>query len=257
MPAPRVSGAGTRGLSVFREFAPSPMVAAAVACTWEGRSGWARRLRVLPDGCADLVWDGGRLMLVGACPGPLRYPLVGDAHNVGLRLALGAAAAILGLPMSELTTTGPIALGALWGTQAIRIETELADAVDGAALRVLLERVVADRLKRDTQLDGVVLEAARLLGARSVGVAAVAARVGLSPRELRRRFHEHVGYGPKTLARVLRFQRVVRRIQDLGTGRISLAAIAADAGYADQAHLARECRQLSGSSPGGLVAAAR
>jgi len=65
-------------------------------------------------------------------------------------------------------------------------------------------------------------------------------------RQLRRRFDERVGYGPKTLAANLRFQRLVA---ELRSARLELAAAAAAAGYADQAHLSRESLRLAGLSP--------
>jgi methylphosphotriester-DNA--protein-cysteine methyltransferase len=70
--------------------------------------------------------------------------------------------------------------------------------------------------------------------------------LGVSERQLRRRFHAAVGYGPKTLARILRFRRFVDAID---RGRSDLAALAFDAGYADQAHLTRETRRLAGLPP--------
>jgi AraC-like DNA-binding protein len=78
-------------------------------------------------------------------------------------------------------------------------------------------------------------------------------------RQLRRRCHAVVGYGPKTLQRVLRFRRFVSRIDagPGGPGALDLAALAAHAGYADQAHLTRECRQLAGLTPTALVRARR
>ena len=80
----------------------------------------------------------------------------------------------------------------------------------------------------------------------------VAAEVGLSERQFRRRFHAAAGYGPKTLHRVLRFQRFVRQL-DASAGTPDLAAVAAEAGYADQAHLTRECNALAGMTPTALA----
>ena len=76
-------------------------------------------------------------------------------------------------------------------------------------------------------------------------------------RQLRRRCHAVVGYGPKTLQRVLRFRRFVSRIErgpapPARTGT-DLAALAAQAGYADQAHLTRECQALAGLTPAALA----
>jgi methylphosphotriester-DNA--protein-cysteine methyltransferase len=73
---------------------------------------------------------------------------------------------------------------------------------------------------------------------------------------LRRRCQAVVGYGPKTLQRVLRFRRFVSRIDagpPAGRAAHDLAALAADAGYADQAHLTRECRALAGLTPAALA----
>jgi AraC-like DNA-binding protein len=71
------------------------------------------------------------------------------------------------------------------------------------------------------------------------------AALGVSERQLRRRFADAVGYGPKTLARILRFQRFLTLAGDGG----ELARLALQAGYADQAHLTRETRRLAGRTP--------
>lgn len=72
--------------------------------------------------------------------------------------------------------------------------------------------------------------------------------LSMSERTLRRRFHSAFGYGPKTLDRILRFQRyldITRRDAGSSAARRALAA-----GYADQAHLVRECRRLALRTPG-------
>jgi transcriptional regulator GlxA family with amidase domain len=75
---------------------------------------------------------------------------------------------------------------------------------------------------------------------------------GLSERQLRRRFDAAVGYGPKTLAGVLRLQRFLALTS--AEPSPDLARLALDAGYADQPHLTRECRRLTGLTPVVLVA---
>jgi AraC-like DNA-binding protein len=99
-----------------------------------------------------------------------------------------------------------------------------------------------------------VLAATRRLGFRGSRVAALAVALGISDRQLRRRFHEAVGYGPKTLDRVLRLQRLVARAPAVISGDEDLARVAADLGYADQAHLTRDCRRLTGMTPTALAA---
>src|SRR5262245_52283006 len=97
---PRSAAVDRVAPSWFRESAPSARVASAVVARWHGVGGWDRTLRVLPDGCADLIWAGDRLVVVGARPGPQRFPVEAAAHNVGLRLRPGTAAAVLGIDMA-------------------------------------------------------------------------------------------------------------------------------------------------------------
>ena len=93
--------------------------------------------------------------------------------------------------------------------------------------------------------DLLVAEAARRLDAsQTTGV--VARALFLSERQLRRRFDAAVGYGPQTLHRVLRFRRFLAHLERAPG---PLARLATDAGYADQAHLTREARELSGMTP--------
>ncbi|MDX6340031.1 MAG: hypothetical protein QOH87_169, partial [Trebonia sp.] len=80
----------------------------------------------------------------------------------------------------------------------------------------------------------------------------VAGRVGLSERQFRRRSHAAIGYGPKTLQRILRFQRFVQLL-DAAAEPPDLASLAALTGYADQPHLTRECAALSGRTPAALA----
>jgi AraC-like DNA-binding protein len=84
----------------------------------------------------------------------------------------------------------------------------------------------------------------------------VAERLDVSERQLRRRCQAAVGYGPATLRRVLRFRRFVAWA-DAGAADGDLATVAADLGYADQAHLTRECARLAGLTPTALLAARR
>ncbi|MEV4286372.1 helix-turn-helix transcriptional regulator [Nonomuraea bangladeshensis] len=75
-------------------------------------------------------------------------------------------------------------------------------------------------------------------------VSEVARDLGLSERQLHRRSLTAFGYAPKTLQRIVRFQRALR----LARAGVPLATVAAEAGYADQAHLSHEVKRLSGVS---------
>ena len=94
-----------------------------------------------------------------------------------------------------------------------------------------------------------LIEAGPPSGARLVPW--LARSLAMSERTLRRRFAESFGYGPKTLDRILRYRRFLRLSR---TSQSPIAVIAAEAGYADQAHLVRECKRLSSVTPKDVVA---
>ncbi len=100
--------------------------------------------------------------------------------------------------------------------------------------------------------DPLVAAAAQELGRPGARVGLVARDLGMSERQLHRRCAAAVGYGPVLLRRVLRFRRFVSRI-DAGGALDDLAVLAAEAGYADQAHLTRESRELAGLPPAALA----
>ncbi|MDT0342184.1 helix-turn-helix domain-containing protein [Streptomyces litchfieldiae] len=198
--------------------------------------------RVLPDGCMDLIWSAGTLLVAGPdTRAHLVERAVGHEH-VGLRFAPGTGPAVFGVPADELTDLR-VPLADLWPPDRVRelLERVAAAPDPGAAL----EAVAGERLSRAEPPAGVgggwrpaAVEALR----RGAGVGATARQLGLSERQLRRRCLVAFGYGPKTLTRVLRMQRALELARD----GVPLATAAARAGYADQPHLAREVRALAG-----------
>jgi AraC-like DNA-binding protein len=239
-------------MSRYSEHPPAPDLAELVACTWERAETLEpdAGVRVLPDGCVDLVWSTrGGLVLAGPDTGPVVYPIESGYAAAGLRLRPGVAGSVLGLPASELRDERP-ELSALWGRDAARLEERIALA-DPARRRELLEDALRP-LARDAEPDELVLAGLPLLGRRGSSVAELARTLAISERALRRRFNEAIGYGPKRLDRIIRFRRLLRLTGLRRDG--GLAAVAAELGYADQAHLTRECRELSGLTPAELLA---
>ena len=212
--------------------------------------------RVLPDGCVDLIWRGGELVVAGPdSQAFISPPRPGDAI-VGLRLRSGIAGSVLGLPASELRNARE-PVERLWGPPGAELAARVGEADEPQRRRELLEGAIARRLAEADRPDALVLAAARRLGFPGSRVGPLSPGLGVSERQLRRRFDQTVGYGPKTLDRVLRFQRFVSRDAAIAGGDERLARLAADLGYSDQAHLTRDCVALSGLTPSALVASRR
>jgi AraC-like DNA-binding protein len=232
----------------YHELSPPPDLRDALSCLWVRRMpGDGLPLRVLPDACVDIIWRSGQgAFVAGPDTGPALSSLPPGALLVGARFRPGAGGAALGTPLAELRDQ----------------RVDLADVLPD------LDRRLAPDLSPREALERVRAMAARLAAAgppdRAVGAAAarladprarvesLAGDLGFSERQLRRRFQAGVGYGPKTLQRVLRFQRFLAHADAGGPGA-DLARLAADAGYADQAHLTRECARLSGLPPTELL----
>jgi AraC-like DNA-binding protein len=204
---------------------------------------------IVPDACVDVVWrDDGRLIVAGPATGPASSHVPAGAAAIGVRFRIGAAGPALGLPARELLDLS-VLLEDVWGREAERIaERVAAEATPGKRLRTLAEEVGVRLAATADQLVRAAAIAAARPGAR---VERIGDDLGITDRQLRRRFAATVGYGPKTLQRVLRFQRFLALARRDGR---DLARLALDAGYADQAHLTRECRRLSGLTPAALLA---
>ncbi|MFG3706117.1 DUF6597 domain-containing transcriptional factor [Micromonospora sp. NPDC047670] len=225
--------------SQYREDVVAGPAASLVACVWEQRVSRRHAQLVVPDGCLDLIWLGdGDLVVAGADTGPRLVDLPANAEVAGVRLRPGAAGAVLGWHAAELRDR-QVDVAELWGREVLRLSETLAAVPAEFRGRHLLEAVSS----RGATPDALVQAAARCLARPRARVAAVAAELGASERQLHRRTVAAVGYGPKMLARVGRLRRFVRLHAPDLSGRALLA------GYASQAHMNDEVRRLTGMTP--------
>lgn len=205
---------------------------------------------ILPDGCIDVLWWNGRLVVAGPDERAHASESAAGSFTLGIRFAPGSAPGHLGVPAHALTNER-IELSEIWAPGIVRrIEEELRSSDSSAAPRRFEEFVAGelraphpDRAHQSRELAAFV--------EGGLGVAEIAHMTGYSERQLHRRSLEDFGYGLSTLARVLRLQRALPGLSSTSP----LAAVAATAGYADQAHLSREVRALSGATPTQLRAA--
>ncbi len=186
---------------------------------------------------------GDRLDVVGPDTAARLVALPPWSRIIGIRARPGAARVLLGdLPATELRDLQVDSLD-VWGVSVRDTVDRIGEQPDQAAR--ILEEFACSRLS-EYRPDPVLTPAVAALDAPvPPSIPALADALGLSERQLRRRVTAAVGYGPQTLAGVLRFQRATR----LGVGPGGLAELACTAGYADQAHLTREFRRLSGLTP--------
>jgi AraC-like DNA-binding protein len=237
-------------MSGYRELAPSRDLYSLVACRWVRDvpdDDSSDSTLILPDGCVDLIWRDGELTVAGLDRTARFSPVAPGQRYVGVRLRPGVAGAVLGIPANEVLGE-QIGLDQVLGGRAVELAERLGESEGEEQIFAVLEQVVSSQVE-DVGPDPLVQAAARRLGFPGSRVDWLADSLGISDRQLRRRFHRAVGYGPKTLDRVLRFRRLVSAAPEVAAGEHDLARIAADLGYADQAHMTRDCVELSRLTP--------
>lgn len=207
--------------------------------------------RILPDGCADLVFrfgaaGGPRAFAVGAMTRGIVHREPCGEHWLGIRFRPGGAAALLGGAAGELTDRR---------VEAAAVEPDL-----GRLAQVLGETAGPQRVERSRRFLRHRLAAApvpeppvaALLAGHehwggAITVGRIAADLGVSRQHLARRVRRATGLSPKQLLRILRLRRVVAWMHRAGCAAGAAEALAA--GYFDQAHMLRDFRSLAGCSP--------
>jgi AraC-like DNA-binding protein len=175
----------------------------------------------------------------------------GDALCVQVNLTPLAARRFLGVPMDELANR-VVPLADVLGPEVDRLEEQLFEAREWESRLSLVEAFLAARLDGDPPRPDVARAWQRLEETDGgIRIESLAAELRCSRRHLAAQFREHVGVPPKTVARIMRFNRLVRLLSR--QPKTGWADLAQRCGYYDQAHLSRDVRQLAGLAPGELA----
>ncbi|MEU8225781.1 helix-turn-helix domain-containing protein [Kribbella sp. NPDC048915] len=205
--------------------------------------------RILPDGCMDLLLMDDDLVVAGPDSRAWTGSAPRGTRYAGIRFPPGTAPVFLGVPARELLNQR-VPLADLWSPTKTRrlLDTVRAAPDQAAALDLEVARLLEEPADK---LSAQVLRSVRgglLRG--SAGVSRLARTIGLSERQLHRRCLDAFGYGPKMLDRVLWMNVALDHAR---TG-LPLADVAVRTGYADQAHLTRDVKALTGLPPTILLA---
>ena len=253
----------------YREIPPPASLASSIECFWLLQSnGDAANLppqRILPDGCVEMIINFAEPFAERTASGFVRQPRhfvvgqmeraieivpTGRVHILGIRFHPAGARKILGIPMQELNGK-MVPLDALQRDLAAAVRAAC-DATENRDRLRILETALLARVSAQHEVDPAVWGALRMLLQTDgcVSVEEMTAASGISRRQLERKFHDWVGLTPKTLGRILRFQKVFKALE---SGDANWAEIAADCGYYDQSHLIRDFRQFAGECPSALT----
>jgi AraC-like DNA-binding protein len=249
----------------YREIQPSAQLMPFVANFWilehDGVDGTHQR--VVPDGHCELIlnWDhpfeslhAGRWQrqprhfLAGQIDGPVLLRPSGNARMLGVRFRPHGAAWLLGQSGRELS-------GRFTPAEDLSpaLSSRLKDALEADDPVAAVETVLLSAEKVSGDGDVLVAEAVRRIHLEkgSMDLGALARELGLSIRQLERRFLFNVGLPPKLFCRIERFNNVFHALSKPSRNWVETAVAC---GYYDQAHLIRDCKSLSGQTPAILLA---
>ena len=183
----------------------------------------------------------------GLYAGPVVIESFGGACCIQINFTPLGARRFFGKPMSELTDS-MVGLDDVLGLEGIALREQLGNARDWSTRFAIAETFVATRLTEARAIQAEIAWAYDRITASGgrMRIASLADRLGWSRKHLAGSFSNAIGVGPKTLSRIVRFNRALGLSRQ---GENDWADIAADCGYADQAHLVREFRDLAGQTP--------
>ena len=252
----------------YEEITPAEPLPKYIKCFWvmESPAGQSSAPeRILPDGCTEMVFnladrfiqqdvDGKPhqqplTLLVGQMRRHLLIAPTGTVRLVGVRFWPGGAYPFLGLPQDEIADR-VIALDVVWGAMAREIESKIREARTTLAIVRTIEAALLARLSLFRGHDEAEAGAIALI-LRSGGrlpIEALAEKMGIGFRKLDRRFNTRVGLPPKTLCRIIRFQRALKMIERENV-RPDWVQIALECGYYDQPHFIKEFKAFAGTEP--------
>lgn len=251
----------------IHRFAPSPELAGVVRRYWmpvwtlpEGRRSVQR---VLQYPVCLLVVAHDYALLVGPASGLSTQELTGSGWALGTMLQPAAGAAVSGASVDVLTDRA-VPLDEAPGLDGAGLVAAIRDAVGGdpddrdgqQAAVAAVEQALTTLLPVDEEGELVNAVVEYVEGDSNVQrVGQVCEKFAITERSLQRLTARRIGLSPKWLVQRRRLHEAAERLA--GDERPDLARVAAELGYADQAHFGRDFRTVTGLTPGEFAAEPR
>jgi len=242
------------GYTGFAQHEPAPVSFRELPCTYvpliiDLGEGWS----IGRPGAPGLAPERLGSFVAGLTDGPTLVGHGGRARCLQIDLTPLGARRLLGLPMSEIAHRS-VSLEDVLGPGAGLLVERIAEAPDWDRRFGLVDGALASRILAAPAPSAPVAWALGQMVASGgrVAIGHLAREIGWSHRRLIARFRDDVGLAPKVVARIVRFERLTDLLRDeplIGWARAAVAC-----GYFDQAHLAREVRDMAGLTPTALRA---
>ncbi|MFI5508411.1 helix-turn-helix domain-containing protein [Mycobacterium sp. NPDC051804] len=186
--------------------------------------------------------------VAGITDGPVLVGHGGSARCLQVDLTPLGARRLLGMPMSELANR-TVPIDDVFGRFGSELVQRVADAPDWPARFALIDAVIRARLADTEPVDAAVAWSMHRITQSNgaVSISSLAAELGWSHRRLIARYRDAIGLPPKLVSRIVRFEQLTALVA--ARPAIDWAGAAVECGFFDQAHLAREVRELADLTP--------
>ena len=179
-----------------------------------------------------------------------RYIVIGtdSTHLIGIRFKPGGAHPFFQFPISELSEH-VTELDLIWGRLVHEIRDQLLEIQSPEAKLLRLELFLLEQVKRSLVPNKAIMFAVHQLqfSPQFLAIRDLAEQIGITQKHLITQFEKVVGLRPKSFARVAKFNRVLKTIEE--TKQVEWTSIAYECGYYDQAHFIKEFHTFSGLNP--------
>lgn len=253
----------------YTEHRPTPALAKYLEVIWfvsgEGNTTTdtaTQYERVFPDGCIEWIFHLGapflrslngrwerqrRSFVVGELTQFILLQATGPTATMGVRFRPGGAYRFMPAPLNLLTDE-TVPTEDVWGTEGKYLEEAVLAGRNDIERRNLIEDFLLARLHNTSPRPRFDAAVGEIIGSRGqTRVDQLADRIGWSPRQLEREFRASAGLSPKVMARIIRFQNLLKLVGEQQLR--DWAGLALASGYADQPHMVREFREFCGQSP--------
>ena len=250
----------------YFEIQPGPAVSSFIKCYWmlEDNDPEPHPQTIVPDGRSELIinlansfqhemqgtWHNQpEVFLVGQITGPFIVRSDRPVRTIGIRFHPHGASRLFRMPMFELTdmaiSLADVSKDLLDQVNRLRELPSLAQQIRSLENSMLAH---AEQNEEDRLISFAVNQFERTNG--MLGIRELSDSLGLSPRQFERRFRTTVGIPPKLFSRMQRFQHVFQTMEQSDAKWVDAAVTC---GYYDQAHLIRDFREFSGTTPTNLI----
>jgi AraC-like DNA-binding protein len=251
---------------VYQEYPIAEPLKPYVKVIWsmESDESWAPPMRILPDSCVELVihfnkpyrttFSNGKSeiqpqsFVVAQMKNFIEIEPHGKIGMISVRFSAQGAYHFFAMPMKEIAN-GIVDLKLVWNNLAKEIEDRIVTCSNTNQRNQIIQHYLIIQLSKNGKADTTLDHSLSLIYSSRGQIRAdeIAAKTGMSNRQLVRKFSNSIGLSPKEFSRIIKFIGSLNYLKSKRENNLAEAAYSC--GYYDQAHFIHDFKEYSGLTP--------